>query len=148
MKKFRVQKSDLMKDNTLIKEDGFISNGSFAIKENFIIVNKSCNANLLTLKEMAKQLNCTLHPNWKTLKDVVNFYLNDNYNIKVEYAHENNLFTTLIIGENQDIKIDKQIINRVFNIDSDIILYSDGNRFHPLKIMLNNNFIGIISPCC
>lgn len=41
MKKFRFLKSEIMKNNLLIKEDGYICNGIVALKEKYVLVNKN-----------------------------------------------------------------------------------------------------------
>ena len=58
-----------MKNNLLIKEDGYICNGIVALKEKYVLVNKNLNVDFVTLLEMAEINKMLLNPKWKTIID-------------------------------------------------------------------------------
>lgn len=153
MKKFRFTKSELMENGTcLLKEDGFISNGFIALKENFVCVNKSLNANFYTLKEFAEATKMLLNPAWNTLGDVLQ--IDNRAYTKVEIAEKsNNFFTYIFIGNNDkkiERRIDKKTLDKIMAINSDIELYADSNTIYStkLQIVLNNEVIGVIVAQC
>ena len=146
MKKFRFLKSELMKNNLLIKEDGYICNGIVALKEKYVLVNKNLNVDFVTLLEMAEINKMLLNPKWKTIIDVLE--INNNLELKEVEILENELskiFYTIKI-ENREIRMYKHDIDKILSIDANIKLCYDKKSkcSDKLYIMLNNEIIGNI----
>ena len=146
MKKFRFLKSEIMKNNLLIKEDGYICNGIVALKEKYVLVNKNLNVDFVTLLEMAEINKMLLNPKWKTIIDVLE--INNNLELKEVEILENELskiFYNLKI-ENREIRMYKHDIDKILSIDANIKLcYDKKSKYSDkLYIMLNNEIIGNI----
>ena len=146
MKKFRFLKSEIMKNNLLIKEDGYICNGIVALKEKYVLVNKNLNVDFVTLLEMAEINKMLLNPKWKTIIDVLE--INNNLELKEVEILENELskiFYTIKI-ENREIRMHKHDIDKILSIDANIKLcYDKKSKYSDkLYIMLNNEIIGNI----
>lgn len=146
MKKFRFLKSEIMKNNLLIKEDGYICNGIVALKEKYVLVNKNLNVDFVTLLEMAEINKMLLNPKWKTIIDVLE--INNNLELKEVEILENELskiFYTIKI-ENREIRMYKHDIDKILSIDANIKLFYDKKSKYSdkLYIMLNNEIIGNI----
>lgn len=146
MKKFRFLKSEIMKNNLLIKEDGYICNGIVALKEKYVLVNKNLNVDFVTLLEMAEINKMLLNPKWKTIIDVLE--INNNLELKEVEILENELskiFYTIKI-ENREIRMYKHDIDKILSIDANIKLcYDKKSKYSDkLYIMLNNEIIGNI----
>lgn len=146
MKKFRFLKSEIMKNNLLIKEDGYICNGIVALKEKYVLVNKNLNVDFVTLLEMAEINKMLLNPKWKTIIDVLE--INNNLELKEVEILENELskiFYTIKI-ENREIRMYKHDIDKILSIDANIKLcYDKKSKYsNKLYIMLNNEIIGNI----
>ena len=148
MKKFKFRKSELMdnneENNALLKEDGFISNGLIALKENFICINKNLNAEFYTLKSYGESKNLLLNPEWATLKDVLS--INKKYSTEVKIAEKSNNFFTSIFINDKERRIEKSYLDRIMAINPEIKLYANDNSFlsTKLQIVLNNEVIGVI----
>ena len=146
MKKFRFLKSEIMKNNLLIKEDGYICNGIVALKEKYVLVNKNLNVDFVTLLEMAEINKMLLNPKWKTIIDILE--INNNLELKEVEILENELskiFYTIKI-ENREIRMYKHDIDKILSIDANIKLcYDKKSKYSDkLYIMLNNEIIGNI----
>lgn len=146
MKKFRFLKSEIMKNNLLIKEDGYICNGIVALKEKYVLVNKNLNVDFVTLLEMAEINKMLLNPKWKTIIDVLE--INNNLELKEVEILENELskiFYTIKI-ENREIRMYKHDIDKILSIDANIKLcYDKKSKYsNKLYIMINNEIIGNI----
>ena len=150
MKKFRFLKSEIMKNNLLIKEDGYICNGIVALKEKYVLVNKNLNVDFVTLLEMAEINKMLLNPKWKTIIDILE--INNNLELKEVEILENELskfFYTIKI-ENREIRMYKHDIDKILSIDANIKLcYDKKSKYSDkLYIMLNNEIIGNICGSC
>ena len=146
MKKFRFLKSEIMKNNLLIKEDGYICNGIVALKEKYVLVNKNLNVNFVTLLEMAEINKLFLHSHWKTIIDVLE--INNNLELEEVEILQNELskiFYTIKI-ENREIRMYKHDIDKILSIDANIKLcYDKKSKYsNKLYIMLNDEIIGNI----
>lgn len=146
MKKFRFLKSEIMKNNLLIKEDGYICNGIVALKEKYVLVNKNLNVNFVTLLEMAEINKMLLNPKWKTIIDVLE--INNNLELEEVEILQNELskiFYTIKI-ENREIRMYKHDIDKILSIDANIKLcYDKKSKYSDkLYIMLNNEIVGNI----
>lgn len=146
MKKFRFLKSEIMKNNLLIKEDGYICNGIVALKEKYVLVNKNLNVNFVTLLEMAEINKMLLNPKWKTIIDVLE--INNNLELEEVEILQNELskiFYTIKI-ENREIRMYKHDIDKILSIDANIKLcYDKKSKYSDkLYIMLNDEIIGNI----
>lgn len=150
MKKFRFLKSEIMKNNLLIKEDGYICNGTIALKEKYVLVNKNLNVDFVTLLEMAEINRMLLNPQWKTIIDVLE--INNNIELEEVEILENELSKILysIKLENKEIRMRKDAIDKILSIDANIKLCYDkkSNYSHKLYIMLNDEIIGVICGSC
>ena len=146
MKKFRFLKSEIMKNNLLIKEDGYICNGIVALKEKYVLVNKNLNVDFVTLLEMAEINKMLLNPKWKTIIDVLE--INNNLELKEVEILENELSKIIytIKIENREIRMYKHDIDKILSIDANIKLcYDKKSKYSDkLYIMLNNEIIGNI----
>lgn len=145
MKKFRFKKYELMENNIMLKEDGFICNGKVAIKENLALINKSFNVNYLTLKEMAKKLNILLNPSWKSLINVLEINeINIDDLVEAEISNQRNNFFTPIFLKNSQLnrRVENVIIDRFMAISPEIKLYTN-KYFSKVFIVLNNEIIGL-----
>lgn len=146
MKKFRFLKSEIMKNNLLIKEDGYICNGIVALKEKYILVNKNLNVNFVTLLEMAEINKMLLNPKWKTIIDVLE--INNNLELEEVEILQNELskiFYTIKI-ENKKIRMYRHDVDKILSIDANIKLcYDKKSKYsNKLYIMLNDEIIGNI----
>lgn len=145
MKKFRFKNCELMENNIMLKEDGFICNGRIAIKENLTLINKSSNVNYLTLKEMARKLNISLNPSWKSLINVLEINeINIDDLIEVEISDKRNNFFTPIFLKNTELnrRAENAVIDRFSAISPEIKFYSD-KYFSKVFVVLNNEIIGL-----
>lgn len=145
MKKFRFKNYELMENNIMLKEDGFICNGKVAIKENLTLINKSSNVNYLTLKEMARKLNISLNPSWKSLINVLEINeINIDDLVEVEISNQRNNFFTPIFLKNSQLnrRVENVIIDRFMAISPEIKLYTN-KYFSKVFIVLNNEIIGL-----
>ena len=146
MKKFRFLKSEIMKNNLLIKEDGYICNGIVALKEKYVLVNKNLNVDFVTLLEMAEINKMLLNPQWKTIIDVLE--INNNLELEEAEILQNELSKILysIKLENKEIRMRKDAIDKILSIDANIKLcYDKKSKYSDkLYIMLNNEIIGNI----
>lgn len=146
MKKFRFLKSEVMKNNLLIKEDGYICNGIVALQEKYVLVNKNLNVNFVTLLEMAEINKMLLNPKWKTIIDVLE--INNNLELEEVEILENELSKTFytIKIENREIRMYKHDIDKILSIDANIKLCYDKKTKYSdkLYIMLNDEIIGNI----
>ena len=145
MKKFRFKKHELMENDIILKEDGFICNGKIAIKENLALINKSFNVNYLTLKEMAKQLSMTLNPSWNTLIDLLEINeINIDDLVEVEISNKRNNFFTPIFLKNSQLnrRVENIIIDRFIAISPEIKFYTD-KYFSKVFVVLNDEIIGL-----
>ena len=146
MKKFRFLKSEIMKNNLLIKEDGYICNGIVALKEKYVLVNKSLNVDFVTLLEMAEINKMLLNPKWKTIIDVLE--INNNLELKEVEILENELSKTFytIKLENKEIRMYRHDVDKILSIDANIKLcYDKKSKYsNKLYIMLNDEIIGNI----
>ena len=146
MKKFRFLKSEIMKNNLLIKEDGYICNGIVALKEKYVLVNKSLNVDFVTLLEMAEINKMLLNPKWKTIIDVLE--INNNLELEEVEILQNELskiFYTIKI-ENKKIRMYRHDVDKILSIDANIKLcYDKKSKYsNKLYIMLNDEIIGNI----
>lgn len=146
MKKFRFLKSEIMKNNLLIKEDGYICNGIVALKEKYVLVNKNLNVNFVTLLEMAEINKMLLNPKWKTIIDVLE--INNNLELEEVEILQNELskiFYTIKI-ENKKIRMYRHDVDKILSIDANIKLcYDKKSKYsNKLYIMLNDEIIGNI----
>lgn len=150
MKKFRFLKSELMQNNMLIKEDGYICNGTIALKEKYVLVNKNLNVDFVTLLEMAEINRMLLNPKWKTIIDVLE--INNNLELEEVEILQNELSKILysIKLENKEIRMRKDAIDKILSIDVNIKLCYDkkSSYSHKLYIMLNDEIIGVICGSC
>ena len=145
MKKFRFKKHELMEDDVILKEDGFICNGRIAIKENLASINKNFNAKYLTLKENAEKVNATLNPLWNTLMDVLEINKIDIDDlIEVEISDKRNNFFTPIFLKNTELnrRAENAVIDRFSAISPEIKFYSN-KYFSKVFVVLNNEIIGL-----
>ena len=144
MAKFRFKKHELMENDIILKEDGFLCNGRIAIKENLALINKNFNVNYLTLKEMAKQLNMTLNPSWSTLKDLLEINQDVDNLIEVEVSDKrNNFFTPIFLKDSElNRRAESTIIDRFMAISPEVKFYSD-KYFSKVFVILNNEIIGL-----
>lgn len=146
MKKFRFLKSEIMKNNLLIKEDGYICNGIVALKEKYVLVNKSLNVDFVTLLEMAEINKMLLNPKWKTIIDVLE--INNNLELEEVEILENELSKIFysVKLENKKIRMYKHDIDKILSIDANIKLcYDKKSKYsNKLYIMLNDEIIGNI----
>lgn len=147
MKKFSFNKSDLMENNCLINEDGFISNGTLAIRQEFCSVRKTLNANFVTLKDFGIQAGMLLNPEWNTLKDVLE--INKQFMSEIEILDKGNNFFIPIFYNNKygmrEKRLNKSMLERILRISPNIKLYADyDSNTAQLQIVLNNEIIGII----
>lgn len=146
MKKFRFLKSEIMKNNLLIKEDGYICNGIVVLKEKYVLVNKNLNVNFVTLLEMAEINKMLLNPKWKTIIDVLE--INNNLELEEVEILQNELskiFYTIKI-ENKKIRMYRHDVDKILSIDANIKLcYDKKSKYsNKLYIMLNYEIIGNI----
>jgi hypothetical protein len=139
-----------MKNNLLIKEDGYICNGTIALKEKYVLVNKNLNVDFVTLLEMAEINKMLLNPKWKTIIDVLE--INNNIELKEVEILENELSKILysIKLENKEIRMHKDAIDKILSIDANIKLcYDKKSKYSDkLYIMLNDEIIGNICASC
>lgn len=146
MKKFRFLKSEIMKNNLLIKEDGYICNGIVALKEKYVLVNKSLNVDFVTLLEMAEINKMLLNPKWKTIIDVLE--INNNLELEEVEILENELSKIFysVKLENKKIRMYRHDVDKILSIDANIKLcYDKKSKYsNKLYIMLNNEIIGNI----
>lgn len=146
MKKFRFLKSEIMKNNLLIKEDGYICNGIVALKEKYVLVNKSLNVDFVTLLEMAEINKMLLNPKWKTIIDVLE--INNNLELEEVEILENELSKIFysVKLENKKIRMYRHDVDKILSIDSNIKLcYDKKSKYsNKLYIMLNDEVIGNI----
>ena len=146
MKKFRFLKSEIMKNNLLIKEDGYICNGIVALKEKYVLVNKSLNVYFVTLLEMAEINKMLLNPKWKTIIDVL--YINNTLELEEVEILENELskFFYAVKLENKKIRMYRHDVDKILSIDANIKLcYDKKSKYsNKLYIMLNDEIIGNI----
>ena len=146
MKKFRFLKSEIMKNNLLIKEDGYICNGIVALKEKYVLVNKSLNVYFVTLLEMAEINKMLLNPKWKTIIDVLE--INNNLELEEVEILENELskFFYSVKLENKKIRMYRHDVDKILSIDANIKLcYDKKSKYsNKLYIMLNDEIIGNI----
>lgn len=146
MKKFRFLKSEIMKNNLLIKEDGYICNGIVALKEKYVLVNKSLNVDFVTLLEMAEINKMLLNPKWKTIIDVLE--INNNLELEeVEILQDelSKIFYSIKL-ENKKIRMYRHDVDKILSIDANIKLcYDKKSKYsNKLYIMLNDEIIGNI----
>lgn len=146
MKKFRFLKSEIMKNNLLIKEDGYICNGIVALKEKYVLVNKNLNVNFVTLLEMAEINKMLLNPKWKTIIDVLE--INNNLELEeVEILQDelSKIFYSIKL-ENKKIRMYRHDVDKILSIDANIKLcYDKKSKYsNKLYIMLNDEIIGNI----
>ena len=146
MKKFRFLKSEIMKNNLLIKEDGYICNGIVALKEKYVLVNKSLNVDFVTLLEMAEINKMLLNPKWKTIIDVLE--INNNLELEeVEILQDelSKIFYSIKL-ENKKIRMYRHDVDKILSIDTNIKLcYDKKSKYsNKLYIMLNDEIIGNI----
>ena len=147
MRKYNVNKCELMAGKYLVKEDGFISNGTWAIKEDYVLVRKSINAELVTVKEIAKLEKLLLNPVVKTLKDLLMLDRKTHpEKITPDFSKEN--YVLLPVNPDYSIGISKGDFKRLMNIAPGIELYTDRVRRHQLQIVLNNEIIGVFMGTC
>lgn len=146
MKKFRFLKSELMKNDMLIKEDGYICNGIIALKEKYVLVNKNLNVDFVTLLEMAEINRMLLNPKWKTIIDVLE--INNNLELEEVEILQNELSKIFysIKLENKEIRMYRHDIDKILSIDANIKLCYDKKLIYSNKlyIMLNDDIIGVI----
>lgn len=146
MKKFRFLKSEMMKNNLLIKEDGYICNGIVALKEKYVLVNKSLNVDFVTLLEMAEINKMLLNPKWKTIIDVLE--INNNLELEEVEILENELSKIFysVKLENKKIRMYRHDVDKILSIDANIKLcYDKKSKYsNKLYIMLNDEIIGNI----
>lgn len=146
MKKFRFLKSELMQNNILIKEDGYICNGIIALKEKYVLVNKNLNVDFVTLLEMAEINRMLLNPKWKTIIDVLE--INNNLELEEVEILQNELSKIFysIKLENKEIRMYRHDIDKILSIDASIKLCYDKKLIYSNKlyIMLNDDIIGVI----
>lgn len=146
MKKFRFLKSEIMKNNLLIKEDGYICNGIVALKEKYVLVNKSLNVDFVTLLEMAEINKMLLNPKWKTIIDVLE--INNNLELEEVEILENELSKIFysVKLENKKIRMYRHDVDKILSIDANIKLcYDKKSKYsNKLYIMLNDEIIGNI----
>lgn len=146
MKKFRFLKSEIMKNNLLIKEDGYICNGIVALKEKYVLVNKSLNVDFVTLLEMAEINKMLLNPKWKTIIDVLE--INNNLELEEVEILENELSKIFysVKLENKKIRMYRHDVDKILSIDANIKLcYDKKSKYsNKLYIMLNDEIIGSI----
>lgn len=146
MKKFRFLKSEIMKNNLLIKEDGYICNGIVALKEKYVLVNKSLNVDFVTLLEMAEINKMLLNPKWKTIIDVLE--INNNLELEEVEILENELSKNFysVKLENKKIRMYRHDVDKILSIDANIKLcYDKKSKYsNKLYIMLNDEIIGNI----
>lgn len=147
MRKYNVNKCELMAGKYLVKEDGFISNGTWAIKEDYILVRKSVNAEFVTVKEIAKLENLSIHPAVKTLKDLLMLdRATHPEKITPDFSKEN--YVLLPVNPDYSIGMSKGDFKRLMNIAPGIELYTDRVRWHQVQIVLNNEIIGVFMGTC
>lgn len=147
MKKYNVSKNELMAGKYLVKEDGFISNGTWAIKEDYVLVRKSVNAEFVTVKEIAKIEKLLLNPVVKTLKDLLMLdRATHPEKITPDFSKEN--YVLLPVNPDYSIGISKGDFKRLMNIAPGIELYTDRVKWHQLQIVLNNEIIGVFMGTC
>lgn len=147
MKKYNVSKNELMAGKYLVKEDGFISNGTWAIKEDYVLVRKSVNAEFVTVKEIAKIEKLLLNPAVNTLKDLLMLdRATHPEKITPDFSKEN--YILLPVNPDYSIGISKGDFKRLMNIAPGIELYTDRVRWHQLQIVLNNEIIGVFMGTC
>lgn len=144
MAKLRFKKHELMENDIILKEDGFLCNGRIAIKENLALINKNFNVNYLTLKEMAKQLNMTLNPSWSTLKDLLEINQDVDDLIEVEVSDKRNDFFTPIFLKDSELnrRAESAIIDRFMAISPEVKFYLN-KYFSKVFVILNNEIIGL-----
>ena len=147
MKKYNVSKNELMAGKYLVKEDGFISNGTWAIKEDYVLVRKSVNTEFVTVKEIAKIEKLLLNPVVKTLKDLLMLdRATHPEKITPDFSKEN--YVLLPVNPDYSIGMSKGDFKRLMNIAPGIELYTDRVRWHQVQIVLNNEIIGVFMGTC
>lgn len=148
MKKYNVSKNELMAGKYLVKEDGFISNGAWAIKEDYVLVRKSVNAEFVTVKEIAKIENLLLNPAVKTLKDLLMLDRKTHTNKITIEIDDNKPYVKMPIRDDYTICKNKTDYKKLIGIAPEIEFYHDNQRWHQLQIVLNNDVIGTFMETC
>lgn len=157
MKKFSFNKCELMenknrneqvKNDILVKEDGFICNGILAIKEEYTLIRKNLKVSFLNLQQVKKHIPTTLPKNAKTLKDILKLHYDCNNKIDKNNIVFDEHKATIMTKTNRigDIYFCADFLKRILNISENIELYFGEYRYSPLQIVLNNEVIGIFMP--
>ena len=148
MKKFNVSKSELMTGKYLIHEDGFISNGAWALNEKYVLVRKCLNAEMVTLKEIGKLKNLLLNPAWNTLKDLL-MLDRETYKNRIYVEIDNDKpYVKLPVNNDYSVIMSKFDYNRIIKMTPGIEFYHNNKKNNQIQIVLNNEVIGVFVSRC
>lgn len=148
MKKFNVSKNELMTGKYLIHEDGFISNGAWALNEKYVLVRKYLNAEMVTLKEIGKLENLLLNPAWNTLKDLL-MLDRETYKNRIYVEIDNDKpYVKLPVNNDYSVIMSKFDYNRIIKMTPGIEFYHNNKKNNQIQIVLNNEVIGVFVSQC